>query len=76
MRTSIPAWNLMDIGRGQAQDPEYLDPVRLMLVARDGADRRCVTVGVCAPHRSYDVLVGQQTGREKFAKGVARITGR
>jgi len=43
MRTSIPAWNLMGIGRGQAQDPEYLDPVRLMLVARDGADRRCVT---------------------------------
>ena len=33
-------------------------------------------LGVCAPHRSYDMLVGQQAGREKFAKGATRITGR
>ncbi len=44
MRSSISAWGLIGIGRGQAQDPGSLGPVRLMLVARDGADRRRVTV--------------------------------
>jgi hypothetical protein len=44
MRTSPLAWSLIGIGRGQAHDPGYLDPVRLMLVARDGADRCCVRV--------------------------------
>lgn len=32
------------MARGQAQDPGPLDPVRLMLVTRDGADRCRVTV--------------------------------